>query len=117
MSYGVGHKHGSDLALLWLWYRPEAVAPIRPLAWEPLYAVGVALKKKKRKKTVKAGTPAHIQPTDCWRLTHGGVFYGRVSRMDQPYLLELSSCRIGWQRRLGRALLRRMGSGQIGGWF
>jgi len=28
---------------------PAAVAPIRPLAWEPLYAMGAALKSKKRK--------------------------------------------------------------------
>ena len=27
-----------DPALLWLWCRPAAVAPIRPLAWEPPYA-------------------------------------------------------------------------------
>ena len=44
-----------DLALLWLWCRPAATAPIRSLAWEPPYAVGAALKrqkteKKKRKK-------------------------------------------------------------------
>ena len=32
---GVGSRCGSDLALLWLWYRPVAVALIRPLAWEP----------------------------------------------------------------------------------
>jgi len=38
-----------DLALLWLWRRPEAVAPIRPLGWEPPYAAGAALKKKKTK--------------------------------------------------------------------
>ena len=40
--------------LLWLWCRPAATAPIRPLAWEPPYAVGgaqeMAKKKKKRKK-------------------------------------------------------------------
>ena len=24
-----------DLALLWLWCRPAAIAPIQPLAWEP----------------------------------------------------------------------------------
>ena len=34
-----------DLALLWLWYRPAAVAPIQPLAWELPYAMVVALKK------------------------------------------------------------------------
>ena len=27
-----------DLALLWLWCRPAAVALIQPLAWELLYA-------------------------------------------------------------------------------
>ena len=31
-----------------LWCRPAAVAPIRPLAWEPPYAVGVTLKRKKK---------------------------------------------------------------------
>ena len=52
-------RHGLDSALLWLWHRPSAAAPIRPLAWEPPYAVGMALKrtsppqKKREKKTQK----------------------------------------------------------------
>ena len=46
MSCGVGHRCGLDLALLWLWCRLVAAALFRPLAWETLYAVGVALKKK-----------------------------------------------------------------------
>ena len=50
MSCGVGRRRSSDLALLWLWYRPAAEAPIRPLAWKPPYVAGVALKKKKTKK-------------------------------------------------------------------
>ena len=25
---GIGHRHGSDPALLWLWDRPVAIAPI-----------------------------------------------------------------------------------------
>ena len=50
MSCGVGGRFGSDLALLWLWCRLAAVASIRPLAWEPLYAVDVALKRKKKKR-------------------------------------------------------------------
>jgi len=37
-------------ALLWLWRRPMATAPIRPLAWEPPYATGAALEKTKKKK-------------------------------------------------------------------
>ena len=45
MSCGVGCRHSSDLALLWLWSRLAATVPIRPLAWEPPYAVGAALKK------------------------------------------------------------------------
>ena len=49
MSCGVGHGHGSDLELLGLCCRPAAIAPIRPLAWEPLYAVGAALKRQKEK--------------------------------------------------------------------
>ena len=39
-----------DPELLWLWCRWASVAPIRPLAWELLYAVSVALKKYKKKK-------------------------------------------------------------------
>ena len=35
MSCGVGRRRGSDPALLWLWCRPVAPTPIRPLAWEP----------------------------------------------------------------------------------
>ena len=46
---GVGRICGLDPELLWLWCRPAAVAHIRPLAWEPPYAVGTALKKKKKK--------------------------------------------------------------------
>ena len=50
MSCGVGHRRISDLTLLWLWGRLEAVAPTRPLAWEPPYTVGMALKSQKTKK-------------------------------------------------------------------
>ena len=50
MGCGVRRRCGSDLALLWLWRWPAAVAPIQLLAWEPPYAVGAALKKKQKKK-------------------------------------------------------------------
>ena len=49
MSCGVGHRHNLDPALLWLWCRPAATAPMRPLAWEPPYAADVALKRQKIK--------------------------------------------------------------------
>ena len=48
VSCGVGHRCGLSPTLLWLWCRPPAAAPIRPLAWEPPYAAHAALKKRKR---------------------------------------------------------------------
>ena len=53
MSYGVGRRRSSVLALLWLWRRLAATALIRPLAWEPPYATDAALKRKKDKKKGK----------------------------------------------------------------
>ena len=53
MSYGVGRRPGLDPALLWLWCRLAAPAPIRPLAWEPRYATSAALEKAKRQKKKK----------------------------------------------------------------
>jgi len=38
---------------LWLWHRPVATAPIRPLAWESTYAVGAAIEKTKKQKKKK----------------------------------------------------------------
>ena len=60
MNCGVGHKHGSDSALLWLWRRLAATALIRPLAWEPSYATGAALGKVKKQKT-----PQKIHLSKC----------------------------------------------------
>ena len=50
MSCGVGHRRGSDPVLLWLWWRLAATAPIGPLAWEPPYTAGAALKIQKTKR-------------------------------------------------------------------
>ena len=41
----VGCRCSSDPALPWLWGKLAATAPIPPLAWEPLYAMGAALLK------------------------------------------------------------------------
>ena len=49
-----------DPALLWLWCRLAAAVLIRPLAWEPPYAAGAALKDKMK---------AHDTKTDqAWLL-------------------------------------------------
>ena len=50
MSSGVDRRCGSDPALLWLWHRLVATAPMGPLAGEPPYAAGAALKRKKERK-------------------------------------------------------------------
>ena len=44
MTCGVGHRRGSDLALLWLWFRPAAAALIQVLTWEFPHAEGAAVK-------------------------------------------------------------------------
>ena len=43
MSCGVGRRWGLDPVLLWLWCRLAATGPIRVLAWELPYAVGLIL--------------------------------------------------------------------------
>ena len=53
MSCGVGLRCGSDPVLLWLWHRPAATTPIRPLAWEPPYDVGSGPRKGKKTKIIK----------------------------------------------------------------
>ena len=76
MSCGVDPRCSLDPALLWLWqwHRLTAVAPIRPLAWEPPYALGAALKKTKdkNKQTNKQKKPTH----------------GTLSRIDHTSVLD-----------------------------
>ena len=50
-----------DPALLWLWCRLAATASIRPLAWEPPYAAGEALKGQKTKKKKDGGRVQTVQ--------------------------------------------------------
>ena len=59
----MGHRHGSDPVLLWLWRQPVATAVIRPLAWEPPYAVGMALKSKSKNKQ----TEKNLKDAEAWR--------------------------------------------------
>ena len=49
MSCGVSQRCGSDPTLLWLWRKPAAIAPTGPLAWEPPYVGGAALKRQEKK--------------------------------------------------------------------
>ena len=67
MSCGVGHRCGLDLTLLWPWCKLAATAPIRPIAWELLYAEGAGLKRKKKKLKEKKKFTV-LAPTS-WNLT------------------------------------------------
>ena len=64
VSCGVGCRRGSDPALLWLWHRLVATAPIQPLAWEPPYAAGaaqeIAKRQKNKNKNKKRSSPSRV---------------------------------------------------------
>lgn len=48
VSYGLGHRQGSDPMLLQLWRKLAAAAPIEPLAWALPYAMGSVLKRQQQ---------------------------------------------------------------------
>ena len=60
-------------ALLWLWCRPAATAPIRPLAREPPYATGAAVKRQKEKEKRKGSPIERLWALEC-------VSYLQISR-------------------------------------
>ena len=74
MSSGVGHRHVSDLALLWPWCTLAAVALTRPLAWERPYAAGEALKKKQKSKKQNQKKPRGIQEALRSQVTAGAAW-------------------------------------------
>ena len=49
MSCGIGLRRGLDPVLPWVWCRPVATAPIRPLAWELSFATLEAKKEGKKR--------------------------------------------------------------------
>ena len=87
MSCGVGLRCVSDPALLWLWRRPAATAPIGPLAWEPPCATGAALEKakreKKKEKRKKKETLKSKKATTEWKKIFANYISGKglISRI------------------------------------
>ena len=72
---------GSDLAWLWPWCRPAAVAPIQPLAQQLLYATDAALKIKINKDAAGFSESARwsweeVLPGHCHLSPPGGQAYG-----------------------------------------
>ena len=86
-AVAVGRRRGSDPALLWLWRRQAAAAPIQPLAWELPHAAGVALK---RKKYVCIRKPEMASPWPCPFLPV------RVGGGDEETALSPGSSDSGW---------------------
>ena len=87
MSCGVGHRRGSDPALLWLWRRLVATALIGPLAWEPPYAMGGALEKakiqkKKKKKNFQENRSSHCGAAET-NLTRNHEVLGLIPGLAQ----------------------------------
>ena len=80
MSCGGGCRLGLDPSLLWLGCRPAAVALIGPRAWELPYALGAALKRKKKKRK------SHSYSDVVWPANPGLTAEPR------------SPCRIPWVR-------------------
>ena len=87
MGGGVGRRRGSDPTLLWLWCGPAAGALIQPLAWEPPYAAGAALKRQEKKKgSAEEPPPGRAEPPDSeegeWKGSPGSrVISGRPWRV------------------------------------
>ena len=72
-----------DPEFLWLWHRPAATAPIRPLAWEPPCAVSAALEKaerqKKKKEKIKSDDASNGSCDQVQDLSsHSQILYRRV---------------------------------------
>ena len=68
-SCSAGRKQGSDLVLLWLWCRPAATAPIRPLAWELPCATSTALRKERERETKRKANKANCREhSSSWGL-------------------------------------------------
>ena len=77
MSCGVLCTHSLDPALLWLWCRPAATAPIQPLGWKPPYAAGEALKSKEQKTN-------HIKTFWLYKPLPTQVCWGQKALLPRP---------------------------------
>ena len=116
MSCGVGHRHGSDprccgCGVGW------QLQLIGPLAWEPPYSVGAALKRqKKKKKHHQAESMAlitdHMSPSVlCWALLFHGIPWPFTSQSSWTFPCEVLSSRKESNRYLPGSLggrLRRL---------
>ena len=92
-------------------YRPAATALIRPLAWEPPYATGAALKRQKTKKKNHLVYPPHIplistesylSGTSCQRHTSGFWYWSNFPKLS--LMVARAEHRALWSRHTGWAV-------------
>ena len=95
VSCGIGRTHGPDL-MLWLWCRLAAAAPIRPVAWETPYAMGVALKKKRQKNNIEhlpSGQGGAVEQHRCGSALCPCGDFIEIGMTDQRRLNPSMACR------------------------
>ena len=85
MSCGVGCWRSPDPALLWLWRRPTAVAPIWPLAWELPGALGMVLNNKTKQKTEKKEKKTEQAATSQGNLPHARSWLWKMESKAKLY--------------------------------
>ena len=66
--------------------RPAATALIRPLAWEPPYALGAALKSQKAKKKKKYNEANVINGIGSLIFSHMNLFFGKLKCVYNLYI-------------------------------
>ena len=98
-------RRGSDPVLLWLWCRPVAIAPIRPLAWELPNAVGAALKRQKN--TIERERQTLYDITRMWNLKHGTN--DPIYKQKQTHRHREQTCGLPRGRRVGEGKSGNLG--------
>ena len=81
MSCGADCRCGSDPVLLWLWRRPAATAPIRPLAWDPSYVAGSGPRKDKKERKRKG---LSVSADDQWMSSLPGTVLVLAPKVPHP---------------------------------
>ena len=100
MSCGAGHRYALDPVLLWLWCGPADTAPIWPLAWEPPYAMGVVLKRQKKKIWVEKSLMIsnksfyHKKQNETERKVHLYLHLNSIQCYNWPLLEDLQETKI-----------------------
>jgi len=100
MSCGLGHRGISDLVLPWLWHRPAAAVQIWPLAWEPPYATGAALKRQKEKKKIDTHSKSMLDHPSVNSINLGTTFSKSPSLYSSRLVLAKRELVWVWQAKV-----------------